>query len=218
MIQIVLADPQELVREGLKVLFEKASGISVVNDTSTVLETVAHVRDSCGGSCDVLVLDPDMPGRGGLELIRQIKTVSPAIPILILTCRNEPGFACRAIRAGASGYLSKAGPFSELLHAVRRVASGRPYVSVGVAEQLALDLSSQSDQSGHETLTDREQQVLDLLLRGNSVTKIAEQLHLSVKTISTHKGRIMEKMKVSSFAEMMHYGIVHNLIRTFSTQ
>lgn len=215
MIRIVLADPQELVREGIKVLFEKISGISVVSTTSVVSETVAYVKDASGASCDVVVLDPYMPGRGGLELIRRIKTAAPALPVLILTSRNEPGFACSAIKAGASGYLSKEGPFSELLHAVRTVASGRPYISVGVAEQLVLDLSRQLDPSGHETLSDREQQVLELLLQGNSITSTARQLHLSAKTISTHKSRIMEKMKVSSFAEMVQYGIAHNLYGSF---
>lgn len=218
MIHIALADPHELFREGLKVLFEQEPEISVVNDTSTVVQTVEFIKDRSAVPCDVIVLDPDMPGRGGVDLIKQIKNISHDIPVLILSGRIEPGFACRAIRAGASGYLSKAGPFSELLHGVRRVASGRPYISVGVAEQLALDLSSNSEPSGLERLSDRERQVLELLLLGNSLTKIADQLHLSVKTISTHKGRVMDKIKVSTFAEMMHYGISNNLLGSSSRQ
>lgn len=192
-------------------MFEKAPGISVVAETSTVIDTVAHVR-ARSPLCDVLIFDPDMPGRSGLEIIRQIKDITPSLGVLILTARDEPGFACRAVRAGANGYQTKTGPFSELLTAVRRVASGRPYISAGVAEQLVLELSTQYCPDGHEALTDREKQVFDLLLRGVALSKIGQELQLSVKTISTYKARIMEKMNLSSIAELMHYAFEHNLI------
>lgn len=215
MIRIALADPHELMREGLKVLFQKATGMCVVDESSTAYGTVAHVKANSNG-CDVLLLETNMPGQTGVELIRQIKNIAPCLPVLVLTGREESGYACRAIKAGASGYVTKAGPLTELLGALERVASGRRYISIDVAEQLAVDLCCPTGLNGHENLTQREKQVFDMLLSGNSVTQIAHKLNLSVKTISSHKARAMGRMKVSSISEMVQYAVTHKLIPDFN--
>lgn len=213
MIHIAIADHHELMREGLKVLFERTAGMRIVGEAATAFSTLAHTKEN-SMVVDVLILDPEMPGRSGLEIITQIKNILPIVSVLVLTSRREPGFACRALRAGASGYLTKSGPFAEVLTAVRLLASGRPYISAGVAEQLAMELSLPQGRNPHETFTHREQQIFDLLLRGDSLTKIAGDLHLSVKTISTHKARIMGKLNLSSFSEMMQYAMAHGFIST----
>lgn len=209
MIRIVIADDHTIMREGLKRILDGAEDICVVGEAVDGFEALAHVRK---GGFDLLMLDLSMPGRSGVELIRQIKDEVPKLPILILTMHEEEQYAVRAIRAGARGYLTKESAGTQLLSAIRKVASGRPYISSEVAEQLAMDAMSSSEQLPHKELSNREFEVFNLLVSGKSITEIADLLHLSSKTVSTHKTRIMHKMNMHSFSEMVQYAVAHRLL------
>ncbi|MFT5588561.1 MAG: DNA-binding NarL/FixJ family response regulator [Bradyrhizobium sp.] len=161
------------------------------------------------------MLDLSMPGRSGVELIRQIKDEAPRLPILILTMHEEEQYAIRAIRAGARGYLTKESAGTQLLSAIRKVASGRPYISNEVAEQLAMDAMPSDDDSPHKKLSDREFEVFSLLVSGKTITEIADLLHLSAKTVSTHKTRILHKMAMNSLAELVQYAVACKLLKPF---
>jgi DNA-binding NarL/FixJ family response regulator len=154
-----------------------------------------------------------MPGKSGIELIRQVKDEKPKLPVLILTMHEEDQYALRAIRAGASGYLTKESAPELLVAAIRKIASGRPFISAHVAEQLALDAMPRGEtgQTPHKQLSDREFEVFRLLVEGRSVTEIAGQLHLSVKTVSTHKTRVLEKLGVASIADLVRYAMENRL-------
>ncbi|MDF3035668.1 MAG: response regulator transcription factor [Paucimonas sp.] len=211
MIRIVIADDHTIMREGLKRILDGAEDITVVGEATDGFEALAHVRK---GGFDLLLLDLSMPGRSGVELIRQIKDESPKLPMLILTMHEEEQYAVRAIRAGARGYLTKESAGTQLLSAIRRVASGRPYISTEVAEQLAIDVMPASEHLPHKDLSNREFEVFNLLVIGKSITEIADMLHLSAKTVSTHKTRILQKMSMNSLAEMVQYAVAHHLIPT----
>lgn len=214
MIRIVIADDHTIMREGLKRILDGAEDIAVVGEAVDGFEALAQVRK---GGFDVLMLDLSMPGRSGVELIRQIKDEVPKLPILILTMHEEEQYAVRAIRAGARGYLTKESAGTQLLSAIRRVASGRPYISAEVAEQLAMDAMPASQHLPHKDLSDREFEVFSLLVSGKSITEIADLLHLSAKTVSTHKTRILHKMSMTSLAEMVQYAVAHRLIPALKT-
>ena len=210
MIRIVIAAAHTIMREGLKRILEGADDIEVVGEATDGFEALAQVRK---GGFDLLMLDLSMPGRNGVELIRQIKDEMPKLPILILTMHDEEQYAVRAIRAGARGYLTKESAGTQLVSAIRKVASGRPYISLEVAEQLAMDaMPSVVEDLPHKQLSDREFEVFSLLVGGKSITEIAESLHLSVKTVSTHKTRILHKMGVPSLADLVQYAVVHGLL------
>jgi DNA-binding NarL/FixJ family response regulator len=214
MIRIVIADDHTIMREGLKRILDGAEDMTVVGEAVDGFEALAQVRK---GGFDVLMLDLSMPGRSGVELIRQIKDEVPKLPILILTMHEEEQYAVRAIRAGARGYLTKESAGTQLLSAIRRVASGRPYISAEVAEQLAMDAMPASQHLPHKDLSDREFEVFSLLVSGKSITDIADLLHLSAKTVSTHKTRILHKMSMTSLAEMVQYAVAHRLIPALKT-
>jgi len=214
MIRIVIADDHTIMREGLKRILDGAEDMTVVGEAVDGFEALAQVRK---GGFDVLMLDLSMPGRSGVELIRQIKDEVPKLPILILTMHEEEQYAVRAIRAGARGYLTKESAGTQLLSAIRRVASGRPYISAEVAEQLAMDAMPASQHLPHKDLSDREFEVFSLLVSGKSITEIADSLHLSAKTVSTHKTRILHKMSMTSLAEMVQYAVAHRLIPALKT-
>lgn len=209
MIRIVIADDHTIMREGLKRILDGADDIEVVGEAVDGFEALAHVRK---GGFDLLMLDLSMPGRSGVELIRQIKDEMPKLPILILTMHEEEQYAVRAIRAGARGYLTKESAGTQLVSAIRKVASGRPYISLEVAEQLAMDVMPSSEDLPHKQLSNREFEVFTLLVSGKSITEIADFLHLSAKTVSTHKTRILTKMSMNSLAEMVQYAVQHRLL------
>lgn len=209
MIRVVLADDHALMREGLKHILEKATDIRICGEATNGFETLQLVRNE---AFDVLVMDLSMPGRSGMELIRQIKDEAPKLTILVLTMHEEDEYAARALRAGALGYMTKEGAGTQLVNAIRRVAGGRPYISMDVAEQLAIGAMPTHDKLPHKALSDREFEVFNLLVNGKSVTEIAEMLHLSVKTISTHKTRILQKMQSASLAELVRYAVAHELL------
>ncbi len=214
MIRIVIADDHTIMREGLKRILEGATDIEVVGEAVDGFEALALVRK---GGLDLLLLDLSMPGRSGVELIRKIKDELPKLPILILTMHDEEQYAVRAIRAGARGYLTKESAGTQLVSAIRRVASGRPYISLEVAEQLAIDAMPSHEELPHKQLSNREFEVFGLLVSGKSITEIAEHLHLSVKTVSTHKTRIMQKMSMPSLAEMVQYAVAHKLLEPYQS-
>jgi DNA-binding NarL/FixJ family response regulator len=209
MIRIVIADDHTIMREGLKRILDGAEDMEVVGEAVDGFEALAHVRK---GGFDLLMLDLSMPGRSGVELIRQLKDEMPKLPILVLTMHEEEQYAVRAIRAGARGYLTKESAGTQLLSAIRKIASGRPYISAEVAEQLAMDAMPSSDYLPHRELSNREFEVFSLLVSGKSITEIADMLHLSAKTVSTHKTRILQKMSMSSLAEMVQYAVAHRLL------
>lgn len=209
MIRIVIADDHTIMREGLKRILDGADDIEVVGEAVDGFEALAHVRK---GGFDLLMLDLSMPGRSGVELIRQIKDEVPKLPILILTMHEEEQYAVRAIRAGARGYLTKESAGTQLVSAIRKVAAGRPYISLEVAEQLAMDAMPANEDLPHKQLSNREFEVFTLLVNGKSITEIADFLHLSAKTVSTHKTRILQKMSMNSLAEMVQYAVQHRLL------
>jgi DNA-binding NarL/FixJ family response regulator len=209
MIRIVIADDHTIMREGLKRILDGAIDIDIVGEAIDGFEVLAQVRQ--GG------FDLSMPGRSGVDLIRQIRSEAPKLAILILTMHEEEQYAVRAIRAGAQGYLTKESAGSQLVGAIRKVATGRPYISNEVAEQLALNIMAPNEQLLHKQLSDREFEVFSMLVGGKSITEIANNLHLSVKTVSTHKTRIMQKMGMNSLSEMVQYAVAHRLLTPFKT-
>ena len=212
MIRIVIADDHTLMREGLKRIFEGNDEITVVGEAIDGFSVINQVRK---GGFDMLLLDLSMPGRSGIDLIRQIRTEAPKLPILVLTMYEEEQYAVRSIRAGAQGYLTKESAGDQLVNAIKKVASGRPYISMEVAEQLALGIMTPENEMPHTQLSDREFEVYNLLASGKSITDIGAQLHLSVKTVSTHKSRILTKMGMHSLAEIVQYAVTHNLLSPF---
>jgi len=206
--RVVIADDHTIVREGLRQLLTAAGDIDVVAEAVDGFEALARVRNV---DFDVLVLDMSMPGKSGMELIRQIKSEKPKLRIVVLTMHQENQYAVRAIRAGASGYLTKDSASAQLVNAIRKVASGGAFISAEVAEQLAHQAQGATTAEPHESLSDREFQVLQMLVAGVPLTEIGEQLHLSVKTISTHKARILEKLGLANQSELIRYAIAHGL-------
>ena len=209
MIRIVIADDHTIVREGLKQVLSAASDLSVVGEARDGSEVMQRVREL---DFDVLELDLSMPGRSGPELIKQVRAEKPKLRVLVLSMHQEPQYAVRAIKSGASGYLTKESASAELVSAVRKVAGGGASISAEVAEQLALGAMPDSQGPLHASLSDREFQVFRLLVAGQAVTHIADQLNLSVKTVSTHKARIMQKMNMGNHTELIRYAISHGLV------
>ncbi len=213
MIRIVIADDHTIMREGLKRIFVGTDDIDVVGEAIDSSSTLKKVKE---GGFEVLLLDLSMPGRNGIELIRQIKQEAPKLSILILTMYEEEQYAVRAIRAGALGYLTKESAETQLVNAIRRVASGRPYISAEVAEQLALNIIAPENELPHTLLSNREFEVFLMLSTGKTITEIASKLHLSAKTISTHKVRILNKMQMNTLSEIVQYAIKHNLLSSIN--
>ncbi|MEO8838347.1 MAG: response regulator transcription factor [Herbaspirillum sp.] len=213
MIRVMVADDHAIMREGLKRILSDTDEIKVVGEAVDGFETLSQVRK---GGFDLLLLDLSMPGRSGIELVRQIRQEAPKLPVLVLTMHEEEQYAVRSIRAGANGYLTKESAGTQLIGAIRKVAAGRPYISTEVAEQLALNAMPLQQTLPHEQLSDREFEVFALLVAGKSVSDIALDLHLSAKTISTHKARILQKMAMMSISELVQYAVAHRLLTTVS--
>ncbi len=209
MIRVVIADDHTLVREGLKQLLRAAGGIDVIGEARDGHDVLKAIRES---DFDVLLLDMSMPGKSGMELIKQVKSEKPRLRILVLSMHQEHQYAVRAIKSGASGYLTKDSASTQLVSAIEKVAGGGAFISAEVAEQLALGAMPQSEGLPHTALSDREYQVFRMLVSGQAVTAIAAVLNLSVKTVSTHKARLMEKMGIDNQAELVRYAIRHRLV------
>jgi DNA-binding NarL/FixJ family response regulator len=209
MIRVVIADDHQILREGLKQLLQAAGDLDVVGEAADGFAVLDRVRTL---DFDLLLLDMSMPGKSGVDLIKQVKAEKPKLRVLVLSMHEEHQYAVRAIRAGASGYLTKESAASQLVSAIRKVAAGGAYITAEVAERLAQDAMPRSEGPAHAALSDREFEVFRMLVNGESVTDIASRLHLSAKTISTHKARLMEKLGVDNNADLVHYAVRHRLI------
>ncbi|MES2971968.1 MAG: response regulator transcription factor [Pseudomonadota bacterium] len=208
MTRIVIADDHAIVREGLKRIVGEAEDLEVVDEAGDGNEVMRIVRER---EFDVLVLDLSMPGRSGMELIKLAHAERPKMRILVLSMHQELQYAVRSIKSGASGYLTKESAPAQLVQAIRKLAGGGAYISAEVAEQLALGAMPGSQAVPHESLSDREFQVFRALVDGTSVTDIASALKLSVKTVSTHKSNLMQKMGLANQSDLVRYAIKHGL-------
>ncbi len=208
MIRIVIADDHAVVREGLKRIVSSVEDLIVIGEAADGIQVMQQVR---GNDFDVLVLDLSMPGRSGMELIKLVRCEKPKLRILVLSMHEELQYAVRAIKSGASGYLTKESAPSQLIQVLRKIAAGGAFISTDVAEQLALGSTLGGSNAMHEKLTDREFEVFRLIAVGMSVTEIAGRLNLSAKTISTHKANLMQKMNLQNQSELIRYAIRHGV-------
>lgn len=208
--RLLIADDHAIVREGLKRILAADASFTLAGEAKDGYEVLAAVR---AGGFEVLLLDLSMPGRSGIELVRQVKTERPELRVLVLSMHDEQQYAVRAIRAGASGYLTKDAAPTQLVAALQKIAAGGFFITPAVAEALALGLQAPGgEELPHKRLSDREHEVFLLLAAGQSVTAIAERLHLSVKTVSTHKTHVHEKLGLASLAELVRYAVTHRLL------
>jgi len=209
MIRIVIADDHTIVREGLKQLLGAAGDLQVVAEAADGHQALECVRSL---AFDVLLLDMSMPGKSGIELIKQVHAEKPGLRVLVLSMHEEHQYAVRAIRAGASGYLTKESASAQLVAAISKVAAGGAFISAEVAQQLALSAMPGAQGMPHEALSDREFQVFRMIAEGKSVSDIAERLSLSVKTVSTHKANVLHKMGMGTTADLVRYALTHSLV------
>ena len=208
-IPMVLADDQKITRLGLKITLESIPGVRIVGEASNGQEVLIRLDKN---TVDVVMLDISMPGRSGLDILKQLRSDYPKLPVLILSMYSEEQYAMRALRAGASGYLTKDSAPEELIDAIRKIFSGKKYVSASLAEKLAVYLDEGQEKPLHQALSDREYQVMCMIASGKAVKEIASNLNLSVKTISTYRSRILDKMRMKSNASLTHYAIHNQLI------
>jgi DNA-binding NarL/FixJ family response regulator len=209
MIKVLIADDHQILRDGLKQLLAEYDDIQVAGEASNGNEALKKIRDE---DWNVVVLDMSMPGKSGIELIKQIKAEKPKLPILILSMHKEEQYAVRTLKAGASGYLSKDSAATQLVQAIRKVAGGGGFLSPEVAQKLALGMVQTSDAPPHTLLTDREFQIFQLIASGTGISEIANDLHLSVKTVSTHKTRLLQKMNLTNTSDLIRYAIKYRLV------
>ena len=209
MIKILIADDHPVVRKGLKDIIQETSDMTVSGEAGKGQEVLENVRKI---DFDVVVLDIAMPGRSGLDILKELKSEKPELPVLILSIHPEEQYAVRVLKAGASGYLTKDSAPDELITAILKVSRGKKYISSSLAEKLAYDLEIGVEKPLHEALSDREYEVMCRIASGKTVKEIAEELFLSVKTISTYRARILEKMQMKSNAELTHYAIKLGLV------
>jgi DNA-binding NarL/FixJ family response regulator len=207
--KVLVADDHAVVREGLKRILTQDQGIQVVAEAEDGAAALARAHEM---DLDVVVLDMSMPGRGGLETLQELKRLWPRLGVLVLSMHPEDQYAVRVLREGADGYLSKESAAEELINALRKIHGGGKYVSSTLAERLALTVERGFEGPPHERLSTREFQVMVLLAEGKTVTQIGDDLHLSVKTISTYRARVLEKMGMKNNAELMHYAIEEGIV------
>jgi len=210
MIRVLIADDHPIVRRGLKQILGEEPDLAVLGEaeSSDGVLRLLHQQE-----CDVLVLDIDMPGRSGLGVLQDIREQRPHLPVLMMSVHPEEQFGVRAIKAGAAGYLNKESAPDSLVKAIRKVHAGGKYVSPALGEKLAAALQTDADRPRHEALSNREYEILCLLAAGRTATEIADDLDLSVKTISTYRTRILDKMRLRTNAELMHYAILNHLVK-----
>jgi two-component system, NarL family, invasion response regulator UvrY len=207
--RVLIVDDHAVLREGVKRVLEKRPDEMTFGEAGTAPEAIRLAREQ---DWDVVVLDLSLGGRSGLEVLKELKQMRPRLPVLVLSMHSEEQFARRAFKAGAAGYITKDSPRAELVKAVRKVAKGGTYVSPSLAEKLVVDLRRGDDRAPHETLSDREFEVMRLIASGKTVREIAAVLSLSDNTISTYRARILEKMGMKTNAELTHYAIQNKLV------
>ena len=209
MIRILLADDHAVVRKGLRRILEEEAGMKVAGEAQKGEEALSLVRST---TFDVVILDISMPGRGGLDVLRDLKAEPQAPKVIVLSIHPEEQYAIRCLRDGASAYLTKNCPPEELLLAVRTVSAGKRYITPSIAERLASYIEDDVPRAPHERLSNRELQVLQLVGSGKQPTEIATELNLSVKTVSTYRARILEKMGMETNAQLIRYALQHRLV------
>ncbi|MBN2323362.1 MAG: response regulator transcription factor [Spirochaetes bacterium] len=209
MIKTIIADDHTIVREGLKQILNETADVRVSDEAKNGGELLSKLRR---GKFDVVVLDISMPGANGLDALKQIKIIDPHLPVLVLSMHPEEQYAVRVLKAGAAGYLTKESASEELLKAIRRIVSGGKYVSPSLAEKLAVELDTDRERPLYETLSDREYQVFCMIASGRTATEVAEELSLSVKTVSTYRSRILHKLHMANNAQLTHYAIKNGLV------
>jgi DNA-binding NarL/FixJ family response regulator len=207
-ISLLVVEDHAIVRAGLKQLFALVADMSVAGEAASGLQAMEFLR---GAQVDLVLLDMGMPGIAGADLITRMHAHHPRLPVLVLSMHNEPQIARRALQAGAGGYVTKDSEPELLLAAIRKVAAGGRFIDPALAEQMAFETVSPPRERPHEALTDREYQILRLLVRGATINEVAGQLLISSKTVSTHKARLMRKMDLRSNAGLVRYGVLHGL-------
>jgi two-component system invasion response regulator UvrY len=208
LIRVLIADDHPVVRRGLKRILEDETDMEVIGEARNGQEALDLVSDK---KCDVVILDIEMPGRSGLDVLKDLKQYRPKLAVLVLSIHPEEQFAVRVLRAGAVGYLSKESAPDELVKAIRTVFWGKRYISAWLADRLASELGRGMWEAPHETLSNREFEVLKMIASGKTVSQIAKELSFSVKTISTYRARILAKMGMKTNAELTHYAIENKL-------
>jgi DNA-binding NarL/FixJ family response regulator len=209
MIRVLIADDHAILRRGLIEILTREFEGAVCGEAENAQQVLAQVQRH---AWDLVILDISMPGRSGVEVLGDLKRLYPKLPVLVLSMYSEDQYGKRLLKAGASGYMNKDSAPEELIRAMCKVLAGGRYVSPALAEKLALELNEGGERPLHETLSNREFEVLRMIASGRTVTRIAEELHLSVTTVSTYRARILEKMKMTSSAELMHYALVNHLV------
>lgn len=208
-VEILVVDDHLVVREGLKRILQDCDDCTVTAEAGNVADALAWLRRR---RFDLVLLDISLPERTGLDLLKTMKRELPKLPVLVLSAYREDHYAVRAFKDGADGYLSKESASESLIAAIRKVASGGKYLSPALAERIALEIGTRNDRALHEVLSDREFEILKLIARGASLKDVAEQLHISPKTVTTHRARILEKTGLSSNAELTRYMVENNLL------
>jgi two-component system invasion response regulator UvrY len=209
MIKVLIVDDHPIVRKGLKQILMEEPDIEEVAEAKSVADLLESVR---GAEWDVVILDITLPDRSGLEALRELKSMRPDMPVLILSMHPEDQYALRVLKAGAAGYINKESAADELVNAVRKVVGGGRYVSSSMAEKLAVVVGSDYEKLPHENLSDREFQVMCMIASGKRLKEIAEELFLSVKTVSTYRARVLDKMEMESNAELTYYAVKNGLV------
>jgi DNA-binding NarL/FixJ family response regulator len=209
MIKVVVIDDHAVVREGLKRIISENPGMCVTGEAEDGHEALKVIKSE---PCDVVLLDISMPNKNGLDVLKQLHAESPRLPVLVLSMHAEDQYAVRVLRAGAAGYLTKESAPARLVQAIRKVVRGGKYVTQTLAEKLVFDLETNTTKAPHEILSDREYQVLCMIASGKTVSQIADLLHLSVKTVSTYRVRLLEKINLKNNAELTRYAIKEGLV------
>ena len=219
MISVILCDDHALIRRGIRDTLADASDIQVVGEAGDYAELrglLRSLRQPAGGGrpveCDVLVLDINLPGRSGLDVMHALKDEGSTLKVLVVSMYPEDQYAVRSVKAGAAGYLHKNSPPETVIEAIRTVARGKKYITPELAEQLATHLSQGDERPPHELLSDREYQTMVMIASGRTLTQIAEEISLSPKTVSVYRARLLEKMKLKNNAELTHYALKHKLV------
>jgi len=209
MISVLIADDHAILREGLKQILASTPDIVVADEADNGKEIIRKIGER---DYDVILLDIAMPGRNGIDICKQLKSIKPHLNVLILSMYPEEQFALRALRAGAAGYLTKKSVSAELITAIRKVSKGERYISSSLAEAMASKITDPTSYPRHESLSDREFEIMCMIAKGRTLTEIARELTLSINTVSTHRARILKKMNLKTNAELTYYSFQNRLV------